>query len=100
MNWDQIGKNVGMHFDLRPRPIGLFNPDSLWALQQVDKSGRTLQLGNIETGHVLRLRGDAIRGFLHNSQVRNRGYLQLHVQVIVDGRDIRCEPLPIESVTR
>jgi len=94
MNWDQIEKNLGMHFDIRPRPIGLFNPDSLWALGQVDKSDRTLELSNIETGHALRLHGDAIKGFLHNAQARNRGYLQLRVQVIVEDCNIRCEPLP------
>jgi hypothetical protein len=100
MNKDMMKKNVGVHVLLVPPACRLDQhgfelkavDDDWWLIQDVTNDG--VQISDPRTGHFRNLGYDHVHRFTTDG-TRNgsrRGFLSLHVQVFVQGNDVRVVP--------
>ena len=98
MNKSQLTKSVGFRVQLRPVPRTRNGQpmDLDWTIRTVDDL--MLELDEPSSGLVAKLGLDHIYSFMSNprrdSGSQRYGFLQLHVQLTLDGHTIHIEPLP------
>lgn len=101
MNWEHMKKNVGCRVQLVPTACRLDdygrklpNVDDEWIIQEVGADG--VRISNSRTGHSTILGKDHIHHFTSNpaeaSVGLKRGFLTLHVQIFLQGREARLLP--------
>lgn len=98
MNKAQLKKSVGCYLQLRPVPRTRDGAviDDDWVLSSVTDD--RLELHNIPFGYVATLGTDHVYSFMTNPARDaggvKHGFLSLHVQLILDGPNVRIEPHP------
>jgi len=104
VNRAQLTKTIGQHVRLRPEAKGPRGEpvDDDWLVRAVDD--RRVELVNQRSGDLALVGLDHVYGYDSNPQrdtdAIKYGFLKLHVEVTLTGRDVRIEPLPSPKTER
>lgn len=103
MNWKEFRKNVGARFRLYPLPK-LKDGDTLtewndydWIVNEIDEANKSVKLNSVGPVYSITLGKDHIHSYMSDTQRPSDGLrygiLKLHVQLIIDGINIKIVPL-------
>ena len=93
MQLEQLKKNVGRHFRIRPiterwDDTGqLDSRDDRWSLDNVDVKANHIKITNLSTGYSKEIGGDNVREY------RSPDFLILHCQLIIRGNTLLIQPI-------
>jgi hypothetical protein len=102
MRWKMFKNNVGARLKLRPIPLISIRDklsdweDVHWIVANVNDIGKTVELSSVGYEYVLTLGKDHICSYMTDrpgSDGIHYGFIKLHVQLVIDGYNIKIEPL-------